>query len=75
MLISSYLNLAFQTIQKINEPACGYWFLFVSKSTLFSHVGDFLGKTSTNQKIKCLAQGHNIVPLVRLEAATPQSQI
>ena len=29
----------------------------------------------TKQRIKCLAQGHNTVPLVRLEPATPRSQI
>ena len=35
----------------------------------------FLGWTRTKQKIKCLAQGHNAVPLVRLEPATPQSRV
>ena len=29
------------------------------------------GLTSTKQGIKCLAQGHNAVPLVRLKPATP----
>ena len=29
----------------------------------------------TKQRIKCLAQGHNTVPLVRLEPATPRSQV
>ena len=33
----------------------------------------FLGLTSTKQRIKCLAQGHNTVPPVRLEPATPRS--
>ena len=33
----------------------------------------FLGWTSTKQRIKCLAQGHDAVPLVRLRPATPQS--
>ena len=31
----------------------------------------FLGLTSTEQRIKCLAQGHNAVPLVRLKPTTP----
>ena len=31
----------------------------------------FLGLTSTKQRIKCIAQGHNIVPLVRLESVIP----
>ena len=31
----------------------------------------FLGWTSTKQRIKCLAHGHNTVPLVRLEHANP----
>ena len=30
----------------------------------------FLGWTSTNQRIKCLAQVHNAVPLVRLKPTT-----
>ena len=30
----------------------------------------FLGLTSTKQRMKCLAQGHNAVPLVRLEPTT-----
>ena len=29
----------------------------------------FLGLTSTKQRIKCLAQGHNTVPLVKLKPA------
>ena len=35
----------------------------------------FLGGTSTNHQIKCLAQGHNTVtpPVVRLEIFDPQS--
>ena len=37
---------------------------FTPLSTILSHVG-----------IKCLAQGHNTVPLLRLKPATPQSQI
>ena len=32
----------------------------------------FLGLTSTKQRIKCLAQGHNLVLLGRLKPATPQ---
>ena len=37
--------------------------------------GHSLGWTSTMQGLKCLAQGHNIVPPVRLKTATPQSQV
>ena len=35
----------------------------------------FPGQTSTKQRKKCLAQGHNAVPPVELEPATPQSRI
>ena len=35
----------------------------------------FLGLTSTKQRIKCLAQGHNAVSLVRLKPATPRSRV
>ena len=35
----------------------------------------FLALTSTKQRIKCLAQGHNAVPPVRLEPTTPQSWV
>ena len=35
----------------------------------------FLGWASTKQGIKCLVQRHNAVPPVRLEGATPQSQV
>ena len=35
----------------------------------------FLGLTSTKQGLMCLAQGHNAVPPVRLELATPQSGV
>ena len=34
-----------------------------------------LDSTSTKQRIKCLAQGHNTVPSVSLEPATPQSEV
>ena len=30
---------------------------------------------NSKQRIKCLAQGHNIVPPVRLDSATPRSQV
>ena len=33
----------------------------------------FLGWTSTKWRIKCLAQGHNTVPPLRLEPVTPRS--
>ena len=35
----------------------------------------FLGWTSTKQGLMCLAQGHNTVPWVRLEPATPYSRV
>ena len=35
----------------------------------------FLGWTNTKQRIKCLAQGHNAAPPVRLEPATPQARV
>ena len=36
---------------------------------------NFLGLTSTKQRIKCLAQEHNPVALVRLEPATPRFRV
>ena len=58
---------------------------FASQSTIFhpsqqffSHVGMFScfhRLTSTKQRIKCLAQGHNTVRIVSLELPTLQSQI
>ena len=51
-----------------------YFFLFVSCDSLrpsqhFSVMAGwvFLGLTSTKQMVKCLAQGHNTVSLVRLK--------
>ena len=35
----------------------------------------FIGSTSTKQRTKYPAQGHNAVPLVRLKPATPRSQV
>ena len=35
----------------------------------------FIGRASTNQKIKCLAQGHNTVSPVSPEAAHPHDQV
>ena len=35
----------------------------------------FLGSTRNKQRIKCLAQGHNTVPPVRLKPTTPQSRV
>ena len=35
----------------------------------------FLGLTSTKQRIKCLAEGHNTVPSVSIEPATLQFQV
>ena len=42
----------------------------------FNHVGmSSWILTSTKQRIKCLAQGHNTVPLVSLELMTLRSQV
>ena len=35
----------------------------------------FLGGTITRQRIKCLIQRHNAMPLVRLEPATRQPRV
>ena len=35
----------------------------------------FLGLTSTKQRIKCLAQGHDTVQPARLQPATPRSRV
>ena len=43
-------------------------------SIMSGHFPVFLGGTSAKQRIKCLDQGHNIVPLVYLKQATLQSQ-
>ena len=51
---------------------------FMSQWTNFLSCWDvpvLLGWTSTKQRIKCLAQGHNTVPLVMLELATPWSKV
>ena len=57
--------------------------MFLSPSQqYFSHIGTELGciykdlgGISTEQRIKCLAQGHNTVPWAGHDLATPQSQI
>ena len=36
---------------------------------------EFLGWTRTEQRIKCLAHGHNTVPPLSLELATPQPEV
>ena len=49
-----------------------------SSQQFFSHVGMFSclpGLTSIKQRIKCLAEGHNTVPLVSLELATLGSKV
>ena len=52
-------------------------FIFYVPINIFSVMSGlvFLGWTSTKQRIKCLADWNNSVPLVRLEPATPQSQV
>ena len=52
---------------------CLFWF-FTSQSTIFQSCQDGFSWTSTKQRIKHLAQGHNAVPLVRLEPTTPLSR-
>ena len=48
---------------------------FICADALYSsHARMFLGPTSTKERIKSLAQGHNIVLPVRLEPATPRPQ-
>ena len=44
-------------------------------SVMSGHVPVFLGWACSWQRIKCLAQGHNTVPLVSLEPATLRSQV
>ena len=48
-----------------------------SQSTFFQSCRGrvFLGWTSTRQRIKCLAQGHNAVPPMRHEPRTPRSRV
>ena len=48
---------------------------FISMLCVRVVLGRVLGLTSTRQKIKCLTQRHNTVPLVRLKPATTPSQI
>ena len=51
-----------------------FYSCLTSQSTIFQSCGDnfsdFLGWTSTEQRIKCLAQRHNTVLLVSLELGT-----
>ena len=41
----------------------------------FNHVGSFSCLTSSKQRLKCLAQGHNAVPPVSQEPVTIRSQV
>ena len=51
------------------------WFLYTPVNNFSVMQGlVFLGLTSTKQKIRCLAQGDNAVPPVRLEPGTPGIQ-
>ena len=50
---------------------CLIWFS-MSQSTVFQSCGD---RPSSVDPVMCLAQGHNAVPLVRLEPTTPQSRV
>ena len=53
----------------LKSTVCFSWF-FMSQSIIFQPWRDvFLGWTSTKQRIKCLAQGHNAVSPVSLELA------
>ena len=49
---------------------CLSWFLIFSG--MFEHL---LCRTSTNQRIKCRAEGHNTVLTKSLEPETPRSQV
>ena len=61
------------------QSAWAFFCLFRSQrpsQRFFSHVRTGrTGLTRTKQRIKSLAQGHNTVPPVRLEPATPQSRV
>ena len=49
--------------------------LYIPVKKFFSHVGCFLGRTSTKYSITCLAQGHTMVPPEKLKPTTPLSQV
>ena len=50
--------------------------LFTSVNNISAMPGqDFLGWTSSKQGLMCLAQGCNIVRLMRIESTTPQSWV
>ena len=53
----------------------GVWFSVIMDNIFLDTLGCFLVCTSAKKRIKCLAQGHNTVPPVRLEPATPLSQV
>ena len=58
------------------QSLCLIWFI-MSRSPFFSVMSGqvFLGWTTTKQRTKHLAQGHNAVPPVRLKPATPRSWV
>ena len=72
----------YQCFQNVTDSVF-VWFVSLGPNQhFFSHVGTFLvmlgqvflGWTSTYQRVKCLAQGYNAVPLIRLEPVTPPSR-
>ena len=83
--VQQWLNFAIQVmelskikglISVINTRYSKYMCSFIYCSGLPVNMGQvFLGLTSTKQSIKCLAQGHNAVRLVRLKPATLRSGV
>ena len=59
----------------VEKSWCFELVLYIPVNIFSVMLGLFLGLTNTKQRLKCLAQGHNTVPLVSLEAGTPRSQV
>ena len=57
---------------KITGSSSNLFLFFTSQSTFSSHVGV---EAFTKQRIKSLTVGHKAVPPVRLQPATPRSQV
>ena len=56
---------------------CLFYLILYIPANIFSVMSGwvFLGLTSTKQRTKCLAQGHNAVPPVSLQSATSRSRV
>ena len=64
--------------RSLRHTLCILYVCLLRPSQQFSVTsGRFLGLTNPKQWIECLelAQGHNTVPLMKLEPATPRSQV